>query len=60
MQAVHKYNNHLALLVPFAVMGIALVFLLLVCKLTVATGVVSGLVFYANIAGVNRTIFLYQ
>ena len=51
-------NYHLALLIPFALMGVALVFLLLVCKLTVATGTLSGLVFYANILGVNRTIFL--
>ena len=51
-------NNHLALIIPFAVMGVALVILLVVCKLTVATGTLSGLVFYANIVGVNRTIFL--
>ena len=51
-------NSHLVLLVPFAVMGVALVFLLLVCKLTVATGALSGLVFYANIVGINRAIFL--
>ena len=51
-------NSSLALLIPFAVMGVALVFLLLVCKLTVATGTLSGLVFYANIVGINRTIFL--
>ena len=51
-------NSHLVLLIPFALMGVALVFLLLVCKLTVATGTISGLVFYANIVGVNRTIFL--
>ena len=51
-------NSHLALLIAFALMGIALVFLLLVCKLTVATGTLSGLVFYANIVGPNRTIFL--
>ena len=51
-------NSHIALLIPFAVMGVALVFLLLVCKLTVATGTLSGLVFYANIVGVNRDIFL--
>ena len=51
-------NSHLALLIPFALMGVALVFLLLVCKLTVATGTLSGLVFYANIVGANRTIFL--
>ena len=51
-------NYHLYLLVPFAVMGVALVFLLLVCKLTVATGTLSGLVFYANIVVVNRTLFI--
>ena len=51
-------NSHLALLILFAVMGVALVILLFVCKLTVATGTLSGLVFYANIVGVNHTIFL--
>ena len=51
-------NNHLALLIPFAVMGVALVFFLFLCKLTVATGTLSGLVLYANIIGVNRTVFL--
>ena len=51
-------NSHLSLLIPFAVMGVVLVFLLLICKLTVATGTLNGLVFYANIVGVNRTIFL--
>ena len=39
-------------------MGVALIFFLLACKLTVATGMLSGLVFYANIIGPNRTIFL--
>ena len=51
-------DYYLALLIPFAVMGVALVFLLLVCKLTVAIGTLSGLVFYANIVGANHTIFL--
>ena len=51
-------NSHLFLLIPFAVMGVVLVFFLLVCKLTVATGMLSGLVFYANIVGANRTSFL--
>ena len=51
-------NSHLALLLLFALMGVALVLLLFACKLTVATGTLSGLVFYANIVGVNRTIFL--
>ena len=51
-------DYHLVLLIPFVVMGVALVILLLVCKLTVATGTLSGLVFYANIVGPNRAIFL--
>ena len=51
-------NYYLALLILFAAMGVALVFFLLVCKLTLATGTLSGLVFYANIVGVNRTVFL--
>ena len=42
----------------FAVLGVALVFLLLVCRVTVATGTLSGLVFYANIVGAHRNIFL--
>ena len=51
-------NSHLLLLIAFSLMGVALVVLLFVCKLTVATGTFSGLVFYANIVGVNRAIFL--
>ena len=51
-------NYHLYLLVPFALLGVALIFLLLICKLTVATGTLSGLVFYANIVGANHNIFL--
>ena len=51
-------NIYLLLLIPFAAMGVALVFLLLVCKLTVSTGTLSGLVFYANIVGANSSIFL--
>ena len=51
-------DYHLVLLIPFVVMGVAMVILLLVCKLTVATGMLSGLVFYANIVGPNRAIFL--
>ena len=51
-------NYYLVLLIPFALLGVALTFFLLVCKLTVATGMLSGLVFYANIVGANHIIFL--
>ena len=51
-------NSHLALLIPFAVMGVALVFLLFICKLTVAIGILSGLLFYANIVRANQNTLL--
>jgi len=50
-------NLHILLLLPFALAGIALVLLLLICKLTVAAGTINGLIFYANIVIVNRAIF---
>ena len=58
MQCRKCTNSHLTFVIPFAAMEVALVFLLLVCKLTVATGTLSGLVFYANVVGVNQTIFI--
>ena len=48
-------NLHILLLIAFAAAGVALVLLLLVCKLTVAFGTINGLIFYANIITVNRT-----
>ena len=57
-QCKQRTNIHLTLLIPFALMGLALVFFLLVSKLTVATGTLSGMVFYANVVGVNHTLFI--
>ena len=42
-------NDYLWLIVAFAFAGVALVFLLLVLRLTVAVGTINGLVFYVNI-----------
>ena len=50
-------NLHQLLLLPFALAGIALIFLLLICKLTVAAGTFNGLNFYANIVTINDAIF---
>ena len=50
-------NAYLTLLVVFSVAGIALVILLLVCKLTVAMATINGLIFYANIIAVNQSVF---
>ena len=50
-------NSYLALIIPFAVAGIALVVLLTSLNLTVSTGSINGLIFYANIVKINETIF---
>ena len=46
------------MLIPFALAGIVLVLLLFLLQLTVASGTVNGLIFYANIVAGNKAIFL--
>ena len=46
-----------ALLLLFAVSGIALVALLTLLRLTVVYGTLNGLIFYANIVGSNKDVF---
>jgi len=50
-------NFYLLLLTPFALAGLLLVIFLIACNLTVSEGTMNGLIFYANIVQVNRTIF---
>ena len=50
-------DTYLSLLLPFSVMGLALVSFILLFRLTVALGTISGLIFYANIVGVNQSAF---
>ena len=51
-------NTYLALLLPFAVAGIALVVFLSFLRLTVATGMINSVILYANFLQINRRIFL--
>ncbi len=51
-------NLYLLLLIPFALGGILLVTLILVLNITIATGKIHGLIFYANILAANKVIFL--
>ena len=51
-------DNYISLLVPFALAGIALVAFILLLNLTVATGTIHGLIFYANILTANHSLFL--
>ena len=51
-------NTYLALLLPFAPAGIALVVFLSILRLTVATGMINSVILYANFVQINRSIFL--
>lgn len=53
-------NAYLALVIPFALAGVALVILLFLLHLTVAAGTINGLIFYANIVQGNYQAFFPQ
>ena len=50
-------DTYLALLLPFAAAGIALVVFLSILRLTVATGMINSVILYANFVQINRSIF---
>ena len=50
-------NSYFAMLVVFAVVGIALVIFLLLLNFTVSLGMINGLIFFANIIKLNEAIF---
>ena len=56
MECTTNYN--MALIIPFAFMGIALVVLLIVLNLTVSVGTINGLLFTANIIKLYQPVFL--
>ena len=51
-------NYYIFLLIPFALAGIALVAFILLFNMTVATGTIHGLIFYANILTANHSVFV--
>ena len=51
-------NIYLLLLIPFALAGVVLVVFILLFNITIATGTIHGLIFYANILAANKAIFL--
>ena len=50
-------NDHIALIVPFALAGIALVAFVITLNLTVSVGTINGLIFYANVVKLYEHIF---
>ena len=59
-QCLQCSNKYLALLIPFALAGPALVFFIKLLDLTISQGTINRLIFYANIAKANEYIFLPQ
>ena len=51
-------NIYLLLLISFALAGIVLVVFILLFNITIATGTIHGLIFYANVLAANKAIFL--
>ena len=51
-------NIYLLQLIPFALAGIVLVVFILLFNITIATGTIHGLIFYANVLAANKAIFL--
>lgn len=50
-------NSYLSLILVFIVAGIALVLFIFALNLTVTTGTINGLIFYANIVKINNYVF---
>ena len=53
-------NKNLALIIPFLLAGVVLVFFLKISNLTTSEGFINSLVFYASIVKANEHIFLPQ
>ncbi len=51
-------NYYLFLLIPIGLAGMVLVLIIMLLNMTVATGTIHGLIFYANILTANRSVFL--
>ena len=56
----HCSNAHIALLLPFAISGIVLVFFIKVTDLTVSQGTLNSFIFYANVIKTNEYLFFPQ
>ena len=58
-QCLKCSNKYLALIVPFALMGVVLIILMLLLDLNVSVGAINGFILYANIVQENYVIFFF-
>ena len=52
------FNTYLLLILPLAVAGLLLVAILFALNLTITEGSINGLIFYANILGMNHNVLI--
>ena len=57
-RCIHCTNIHILITLIIIVAGIVLVVLLYLLNLTVTTGTINGIIFYANIISINDSVFL--
>ena len=58
LHCLNCFNDYsIALIIPFALAGIALVMVILLLRLTVDVGTLNGLIFYANIVHSNKEAY---
>ena len=53
-------NNYIALIILFALAGIALIAFVIALNLTVSVGTINGLIFYANVVKIYEHIFFHK
>ena len=56
-QCKHCSNVYLLIIIPIAISGIVLVFLLFILNLTVTDGSITPFIYYANIISINSAVF---
>ena len=59
-KCVECANTYLLILLPLALSGLLLVALLFTLNLTITEGSINGLIFYANVIGMNHIIFFSE
>ena len=56
-RCLHCSNVYISLLLPFAMAGVVLVFLIKFLNLTISQGTMNALIFYANVVSANKYLY---
>ena len=56
-RCLHCFNVYISLLLPFAMAGVVLVFLIKFLNLTISQGTMNALILYANVVSTNKYLY---